>query len=47
MRLVAVAGAPTAFEMGEEGTDDDIEKHVKRRFEICQRLGKGARAREP
>ena len=25
------------------GGDEDIERHVKRRFEICQRLGKGAR----
>ena len=34
--------------MGEEdGGDEDIEKHVKRRFEICQRLGKGAPGQPP
>ena len=31
----------------EEGGDEDIEKHVKRRFEICQRLGKGAPGQPP
>ncbi|KAH8072484.1 MAP kinase [Aureococcus anophagefferens] len=38
------ARRPPGFRaMGEEdGGDEDIEKHVKRRFEICQRLGKGA-----
>ncbi|KAH8094259.1 MAP kinase [Aureococcus anophagefferens] len=43
VRRRAARRLPGFRAMGEEdGGDEDIEKHVKRRFEICQRLGKGA-----
>ena len=28
--------------MAAEPADDDVERHVRKRFEVCQRLGKGA-----
>ena len=28
--------------MATEPADDDVERHVRKRFEVCQRLGKGA-----
>ena len=31
-----------AFTMATEPADEDVERHVRKRFEVCQRLGKGA-----
>ena len=28
--------------MATEPADEDVERHVRKRFEVCQRLGKGA-----
>ena len=28
--------------MAAEPADEDVERHVRKRFEVCQRLGKGA-----
>ena len=31
-----------ALQMAAEPADEDVERHVRKRFEVCQRLGKGA-----
>ena len=36
------AGRQPPRAMAAEPADDDVERHVRKRFEVCQRLGKGA-----
>ena len=36
------AGRQPSREMAAEPADEDVERHVRKRFEVCQRLGKGA-----
>ena len=36
------AGRQPPRAMAAEPADEDVERHVRKRFEVCQRLGKGA-----
>ena len=36
------AGRQPSSQMAAEPADEDVERHVRKRFEVCQRLGKGA-----
>ena len=38
----ARAGRQPPRAMAAEPADEDVERHVRKRFEVCQRLGKGA-----
>ena len=35
-------GEAASSQMATEPADEDVERHVRKRFEVCQRLGKGA-----